>query len=201
MADILTTIGVFFSGFLNALVKNAVLIGILAVIGFAIYLYFNKEKKVDIGYELFKKQYDTTAERLKLSTPKVLALCSYPQTVEELKKLPMYQIQHQPFGEVVGVNVYPVITTIESLVKLAHKPDSKTLDDLLKQVKEENPKEDQWIVFAIKKKVGGKWLFPEVKESLVWIKQNQLINFNSNDKIIRVRGFGVGTLGFYEYVR
>lgn len=200
MADLVTATGVWVTGILSVVVKNFIMIGIVVLVLLILYLKYGKPKPINEGKELFNRQYDAIDERLRFKTPKLLGLCVYPDKIEDLAKTPLYQLHYQPFGEIIGVNAYPILTHPESLFKLAEKGDSESYKKILAEFKEKFPNDNHWIVFAVKKKVGGKFLFSKVKKTLVWVKPSQIIDLNSRDNVVRVRGSGLGHIGLYDYI-
>ncbi len=187
-------------GVLDSIAHNFIGLVIFALVVFYLYIKWSKVKPLDMGKEVFNKQWDATAERLRLLCVKTLAICSYPLTVEELRSMAIHQIQHLPIGNVVGINVFGIITKVETLIKL-----SKDLtEDNFNKLIEENAgaiKDDKfWLVFAIERITGGLPFFRSKKKSLLFLKPAQIININSSDNIIRVRGFGLTPLGEYEII-
>jgi hypothetical protein len=61
-------------------------------------------------------------------------------------------------------------------------------------------KDTFWLVFAVERRVGGRWLFPKVSKTLLYCKPDQIIDMNSRDNVIRIRGVGITPQGAYELI-
>lgn len=153
-----------------------------------------KPKPIDMGKEVFEKYWDATAERLRLKTPKKLALCTYPATMEELREN-IHQLKYDHISNIIGFNVAGVITDDKTLYELSEAADTKTFEKMKKE-NEAAIKEDKfWFIFACEKKTT-QWLFPKTQRRLIWVKAGQIINLNSSENVIRVRGLGLTPQGY-----
>jgi hypothetical protein len=188
------------TGVAEGFTHNLIGLAIVGVIAFFVYLKWGKPKPVNMAEVIFKKQYEATAERLKLLKPKKLGLCSYPMSAAELKNN-IHQIKHDIIGNVIGINVVGVRTNVKTLVKLARNFSEKEVSDFLETNKEYIDKDKFWLVFAVERQIGGRFLFPKVSKALIYCKPPQIIDMNSNDDVIRVRGFGITSQGAgYEII-
>jgi hypothetical protein len=165
-----------------------------------IYLIWFRDKKSNKAKERFTKRFEATAERCGFVSKKLLALCPYPYSLEDMKN-PIYQLNHQPIGWIIGANVYGIIHSFETLLKYT-KSDGKNdeLKKLIEENKEAIEQDKFWIVYAYQKAIKGIWVFKRNKRSLLFVKPSQIINSSSIDGIIRVRGFGIQSLGEYEII-
>lgn len=188
-----------FVGLLSMLVHNAPGLIAVAAICVAIYLYFSKPKDRDEQKILAKKQWEAGKERLPFKTKKTLALCPYPQSTEELKSN-IYNLNYQPIGGIVGINQFPILNNLKQLKKLAEKPSNEELKKMVEDNKEYIAQDKYWVIFCCERRTGGKWLFPEMKHTLIMAKPNQIIDMNSHDNVIRVKGTGLMPIGEYELV-
>lgn len=192
------------TGILEALMHNVIGLGILALVGFFIYLKFFKPVPLDMGKEVFNKLWDATTEILRLSSPKEIGLCSYPMTAEEISKSPIHHIQHQNIGNCIGINAIGILNDVESLQNLKRFTEEFNEDNykrLLSRIKESGNIDKFWLVFAVKNIVGTTFLFfPKYKKTLIFVKPKQIINVSKFDHVIRVRGFGVTPLGEYQLI-
>ncbi len=195
-------------GIADSLIHNILGLAILGLIAFFIYIKFFKAKEVDESYELFRKRWGAATSRLRFKSPKKLALCPMALTVEELREQPQYQIQYQLIGNIIGINCIGGDPNIQD------KPikNIKTLENFAKDTSEQNyfkllaenqkliDNDKFWITLACEKVVGGIPIFRKKEQTLIFMKPKQIININSNDNVIRVRGMGLEPVGYYEIV-
>ena len=200
MVSVIDQITNVFVGLVEGIFHNLIGLGVLAAVVFFIWLKFGKPQPADLGKEIFKKEWEATTERLGLESPKKIGLCSYPMDVEELRKNPIHQIQYSLIGNVVGVNVMGARTSIERILSLSQKFTEKELADFLVQNQEAIDSNNLWIVFAIESSMGGRFLFKKTKKTLLHCKPNQIIDMNSKDDVIRLRGWGITPQGQSELV-
>jgi len=201
MADPLTGIGLLASSALGELMKSVIGIGILILVGWILYMAFFRPQPVHMNRIVFDKNWDATNDRLGLTSPKKLCLVPMSQSVEEIRKLPEYSIFHRPFGDITGVNMYPVSNSIPRLLAFAKNLDKKSYDDLIESNKEAIEQDRFWIAFSYKRVVSSKIpMFPTVKKTIIFIKPRQLININSANNEIYVRGVGLQPIGEYELI-
>jgi hypothetical protein len=199
MADPISTIVGGFVSFLEFLVHQAIGILIVLLIVAVIWLKFYKPKPIDMQKELSKKYFEATEERLGFHKPKKLGLCNYPYRVEDIAKMPIHQIKYDHISDIVGVNVFGVITNIADLMTFSATAKREDYQKLIKDNKEAIKQDKFWIVFACKQKGKG-LIFSQVKKTLLFLKPSQIINVDSNDDVIRVRGFGITPIGEYEII-
>jgi hypothetical protein len=187
-------------GVIDSLIHNILGLAIIALIAGFIYLKYLKPKPIDMGKEVFRKRWEATTTRLRLPMKKQLALCSYPMSTEELQKMPIYQIQHQNIGSIIGINVFGVITNPKTLMSFINSPNTENYDKLVEENQEYINKDKFWLAFACEKGSTGRPMFKKTHRTMLFIKPNQIINLNSSDNIIRVRGFGLTPIGDYEII-
>lgn len=199
MTGVIDNIFNVFMGLFDSLAKNALAIIILGAIALAIYLHYGKPKPIDMSEVVFKKFWDATTERLRMPAPKKLALCSYPLSVAELRET-VNQVHYTPVGDIVGVNIVGTLTDVKELVKFKDNISNEELNKIINENQEAIENSKFWFVFACQQTMGGKFLFKTVRKTLIFVKPNQIIDMNSNDQVIRIRGYGLMPLGQYEVV-
>jgi len=200
MAGVLDDILNFFFGLFDMLTKNFLGTLILGAILLYLYLRYGKAKPINLSQEIFKKQWEATTETLKISSIKKLGLCSLPMTIEELKNLPMHQLKYESIGDVIGINMTGVRTSIKKLLEISKKMSKEQIEKFLIENKDQIDLDKFWVIFAIRRRVGGFFLFPNIRKTLLFCKMNQIINIDSNDSIVRVRGYGIQPQGEYELI-
>jgi len=179
---------------MDAIIKYGIGLLIVAILGLMFYLWFMKPNPTDMGKEVFEKYWDATAERLRLKTPKKLALCTYPASMEELREN-IHQLKYDHIGNIIGFNVAGVITDDKTLYDLSENADSETFERIKEENKEAIKENRFWFIFACEKKTT-QWLLPKTQRRLIWVKAAQIINLNSSDNVIRVRGLGLTPQGY-----
>ena len=200
MASIVADFFSFILGVIDGITHNALGGLIAGVVILFLYIRWLNPKAVDMNQVIFKKEFEATAEQQRLPKPKKLMMLSMPLTMEEYNKNPIHQIQHNIIGVVVGINVVGVRTSITRLAQLCKGWGEGELNKFLKENEQAIKDDKLWIVFATKRKVGGFLLFTKYVNDLIYLKPNQIINVNSKDDYIRVRGFGLQPQGFYTLV-
>jgi hypothetical protein len=200
VASIISDIFGLLVGLAEGLTHNVIGLAIVGIIAFFIYIKWGKPKTVNMMDVIFTKEWEATTERLRLPVRKVVGLCSYPMSTDELRNSPIYQIQYQNIGEVVGINVLGIRTNIKTLVKLSKNFSESELKLFLEANKTVIDKDTFWLVFAVERRVGGRWLFPKVSKTLLYCKPDQIIDMNSRDNVIRIRGVGITPQGAYELI-
>jgi len=198
MADVLTNIGAIGLGIFDTILHYSLGFAILAVVSLFLYLYFIKPKPIDERKELFDDYWEATTERLGLHAPKKLAIISVPFTAEEANEN-IHQLRHELIGDIVGINIAGVMTDEKTLYEMTNNLDSKTYKKMVEENKEEIDYNRFWFILACKRRTKG-IILPKVKKTLIWVKSNQIININSSDDIIRVRGFGLIPQGYNEII-
>jgi len=193
VGDILIGAGTFIS-------HNAIALIIASLLGLLIWLKYGKPKSINEIDIIFKKEWEMSVGELRLKSPKKLLITSWPISIEELKKNPMHQIHYEYIADIIGINSVCIRNSVKSILNL-----SKNLsDEELKKFFDENEeaiREDRfWIVFAVRKRIGGVFLFPKIRKTLLYCKPHQLIEVNSKDDAIRVRGVGLSSIGPYELI-
>lgn len=201
MSEIVDGVSAFFSGILDAIVRNVTGFLILGLFIAIIYIILSKKPEINLGEELFNKFWDVTAETLKFKSPKQLILCPYPKSMnaEDLRDI-VNQIHYEPIGDVVGVNGMGKGIDSSIIKNLSNYPDNANLKAIREQYEDKINNGDLWLVFAVKRKIGGKFLFPKVLKSLILVNPNQVINMSDKDNKIYVRGFGIHPIGEYDVV-
>jgi len=201
MADPLTSFGIFISSGLGEIGKILLGIIILAVVIWVLIRAFGSPKPINMGKVVFQKNWDATTT-LGFSNSKKMCICPMAQDIEDIKKLPEYQIHHLPVGNIVGVNIYPVIHSIPLLMSFAKKADKESYTQVIEENKKLIEEDKLWIMFALKSQRGSLLfgLFPIMKKTLVYVKPNQIISVNSADNNILVKGFGLQAIGEYMLV-
>jgi hypothetical protein len=193
LGDLLAGAGAFIS-------HNAIGLILAAMIGLFLWIKYGKPKPVNEIDQIFNKEWETSVERLRLKDPKKLLITSWPIDIAELKKTPLHQIHYEYIADVIGINAVCVRNSAKSIIGLSKKLTDAELQDFFKE-NEEAIKEDRfWIVFAIRKRIGGNFLFKKIRRTLLYCKPNQLIEVNSRDDAIRVRGVGISAIGPYELI-
>jgi len=192
----LTDVTAIIGGVAQGFTHNILAVIIAVLIGFWMYLKWGKPKPVNMAELMFKKEWEATTEQLRMLKPKMLALCPYPQSTEELKSA-IGQIKYDLIGKVIGVNVVGVRTSVKDVVKLAKNFNETELKEFTEKNAAYIQSDKFWVVLAIERRIGGRFLFPKVTKSLLYLKPSQIIDFNSKDDVIRVRGFGLTPQGQY----
>lgn len=188
-------------GVIEGATHNALAIVIVLFLAYIAWLWWGKPKPVNLAQEIFKKQWGATVDTLGLENPKTIGLCSYPLSIQELRSMPMHQIHYRNIGKVVGINMTGIRTSVKKVVELSKE--GVTTESLKKFMEDNKDTIDQdkfWVMFAIERNVGGFFLFPKIRKTLLFAKESQIINIDSHDDIIRLRGFGVHPQGEYELV-
>lgn len=178
---------------------NIIGLGIFCIVVFILWLFFMRPKPRNIQQEIFNKLWDTTSTRLRLKAKKTVAICTYPDKIEDLRKTPIHQLNYTVEGEIVGVNAVGVESTLNELIKYSDLEDEEGLNKILELNKEWIEQDKFWLIFAYTNKTKG-FILPKVKRGLLFVKPYQIINQDSSDNIIRLKGIGLRPVGEYEIV-
>jgi hypothetical protein len=199
MVDVVSGIGVMLSSLFGEIGRWVIGLLFIGLIGYIVYIIFVKPKPIDYGNMLFLKLFEAGKERLPLKPSKKLALCPMSINVEDIRTLPIHQIHHQPIGDIVGLNVLGVITSMKELYDLSNDPSNENYQKLLLANQEAIKNDKFWICLCYQRQVG-KFIIPITKKCILLLKEKQIVSISSLDNVIRVRGYGLLPVGQYELV-
>lgn len=200
MATVWEVIGELLWGVGAFVSRNIIAIGLVIVAVTYIYFKYSKPKQINQIDVIFNREWEMTTQALKLPIPKKLLITAWPMSAEDLVKVPIYQIHYTEISDVIGINVVGVRSSVKSIVQLTQKLDDASLKKFLEDNKSAIDADRFWITFATRKKIGGRWLFPKVIRGLIYCKPSQLIEINSHDNVIRVKGIGLSSIGPYQLI-
>lgn len=196
--SVISDIGNLIFGLVDIAFQNAIGLMFVCFLGIIFWLWWMRPKAIDKGKEVFDKLYETTSTKLGGGINKKLAICTYPDNIEKLRETPIHQLRYTVHGEVIGVNAIGIENGLDELIKYS-KGEVDNLDKILKENKEYVNQDRIWIIFAYKCKTKG-FILPKVKKGLIFVKPNQIIDMESSDNIIRIKGIGMRPVGWYEVV-
>jgi hypothetical protein len=200
MASLFADITSILMGLVEGFTHNIIGLAIVALVAFLIWMKYGKPKPVNEIEVIFKKEWEATVERLGLPSPKKLLITSWPISTEEIKKMPIHQVHYQPIGNVIGINIASVRNNIYNIIKLSKQFTDSELAKIKLEYADEIKEDKFWVVFAVTRRTGGMFLFPKTLKTLIHCKPKQIIEMNSRDDNIMVRGVGLQSIGPYELI-